>query len=279
MWVIRKSFDNIKALIDGWGNTDDDLNYGWNFSNLSSPDADLRLNSFGKNGVPSSGSTDIYENDYPDTNFLSISSNDWLVNIDGLQANILASSVNGSCSISFDTDFYACELAGGNWDGSCSDIIYTSRYSCSLNSETWTPTNNCSGSPTDPSIRLACESLGGTWASNSLDICMKVFYASTDPVSGEIKTDRPLVSTDQAIPEDGIMHLISFDGFFHDHVNNNGVKEVGENDLSDLPNGMISISIHDYSSSTSTCELDKYRGGSSVNTLVFNTSLLPIINW
>jgi len=273
----EKDYSSKKALNDGWGTESDNLNYGWNFSNVL-PDTNLILNSLGKGA-----GTDIYDADYPSTNHTAIDYSNWTTSVTGIQVNALASGISSSipcAGIPFNTDLIACEMGGGHWDGACSPTVtYTTRYQCEVvNGETWTPTNNCSSSPTVPSTKYGCENLGGNWTSDNSDICLKIYYKKIDAVSGELLIDRPLVSAVKTIREDGGVSLISFDGFFSD-LNDNGIKDGADIDFATVPIGQIKLSLNTYDTATSTCTATRYNSGSDVLISVFKASLLPVINW
>ncbi|MBE0434361.1 MAG: type II secretion system protein [Methylomicrobium sp.] len=71
--------DKDDAFTDGWGNTSDDGNYGWQYV-LNEPN--LSITSLGKNQKP--GGDDYYDADYPNPASQPIvRGNDWLVNISG----------------------------------------------------------------------------------------------------------------------------------------------------------------------------------------------------
>jgi len=278
---VTKDPNTNNALVDGWGTESDELNYGWNFSNLTSPDTGLRLNSFGKDGVSGSGAS-TYDIDYPSTNASEINANLWTVNITGIQVNSLASGVSSStaCSgIPFNSNHITCEMTGGHWEGSCAPTVaYTTRFQCEVaNGETWTPTSSCT-TPTIPVTKYGCENLGGSWTSDTTNVCLKVYYKSINTASGELIVATPLVSTGKTIREDGLMHLINFDGFFIDN-NNDGIKNGSDADLSIVPTGQVRISLHNYNTGSSECTATKYNSGTNVLTTIFNSSLLPVINW
>lgn len=144
-------------LRDGWGNgTTSDSNYGWK---VSFPTANsMNIQSKGKDSED--GGSD-YNADYPDTSIrASIEQSDWRVNVDGIQANVMASSINGSCTItSPPIDPATCQLAGRTWTAN---------------------TPPCEGSAV-PASKLGCESVGGIWNYGTPSgICMKINTAKNN---------------------------------------------------------------------------------------------------
>lgn len=255
----NKNPDSNTAFADGWANGSENLNYGWNFSNPS--DTNLTLNSLGKD----SGS-DIY--DYP-SNTTAINSGDWLITGLSLNINLSTPSLGGTCATPVFNDSVTCEIAGGHWDGTCSPTsTYTTRFQCEvINGETWTATNNCSGSPVTPNSKLACEELNSTWQAVVKGTKVNIKYRGVDITTGETTIDT-ISSSAISSTHDGLVNNVSYD-FSSSNI------PLGEIEMSVLDNGTSVLYSGICKSSTTTALADcSTVGGSydSTNKLCINTT-------
>lgn len=226
-----KAFGDGRALSDGWGNIGQG-NYGWNVAYYSDSAGtvgtstianalSMKIQSLGKDGA--AGGTD-YDEDYPSSDL--IYEDNWKVNIsNGILLNTQF-PFSGNCSVSYNSA-NSCEIAGGVWHGTCSDVTYINRYSCILNTETWTSakacSNNaysdqgsceanggvwdyCTGAESNPNTKLFCESVGGNWNFNTLDVTLTITHLNGN---GGIATSTATAT----IEERGQSQTIAFNGF------------------------------------------------------------------
>ena len=254
--TVTKEVTDAGAFSDGWGNEASNLtdhNYGWTFClgsmavdgcYTSSPVIgvnELLILSKGKNQV-TGGAANTYDEDYP-VSQPSIKQVDWMVDLDGVMANLIASSINGSCTISSQPiDPATCGLAGRVWAAGI-----------------------CSGTAV-PASKLGCESVGGTWSYGvASDLCIRV------------TKNLHIYHSDGILPtitENGREQIISFPSVFYD-ANTNTTKEAGENMI---PLGRASIGIYTDCSFT-----DKYNDPAGtrneVEINIFPNTTRPVINW
>jgi len=161
---IKKASSETTAFLDGWGNTNNNLNYGWNFCLGDAPvittiatcygaayptagTNKLDVNSKGKDLTD--GGTVTYDIDYPDSTLLTVEYDDWGVNPSTKIAIHIPSALHGQCdrSICNDPRFTSasCGAPKSEWfSGSCSDGT-RNEVSC-IGGNTWTslPQNICS---------------------------------------------------------------------------------------------------------------------------------------
>jgi len=282
------------AYADGWGRKTSDYNYGWIFSSTGTPN--LVVQSYGKN--QEAGGTE-YDADYPVASN-ALTSNDWQRNLDGININIRAdySGVCGgsTCSNPNYTLQTVCELNNKTWDAvgsECLVSLYSDQLSCeSISTNTWdlvqsrcedsrflaqTSCESLNNIWTTPASKFNCDTAGESWTTNSVDICIKVFYKSVD-TDGKtlISTTNPLVSLEKSILEDGQEHLISFSGLFED-VNNDG-DGTGEVSIN-IPIGKITLGVYEFIGGV--CTGARYKGHTvdEVTVLYSSPHNLPIVNW
>jgi len=180
----------VNAFSDGWGNTSDLVDYGWDYCLGNAPDfitctgsKKLAFRSLGKNH--STGGAG-YDKDYPVVQ-PAIQEEDWTVNISsGLSASFikpLSSSIpiDSFCSDPSKFSKSTCEainldttVSYGEWFGGCSSVGYINQDTCVAGGEKWyscnvnTKDNNDAGYPTCTSpdcykTKTDCLNVDGTW--------------------------------------------------------------------------------------------------------------------
>lgn len=244
---------DIDAISDGWNNTAAG-NYGWdvsfkdrsgNATTLIANAVSMSIQSKGKNGCIHNGSTctdtEIFDLDYPNiSSRASIEARDWQLNIDGIQANVMAAHLSGSCAVT-PSDPATCSAMGGTWAGSCTSMI--------------TPTS-----------KLGCESVNGTWTYGApSNLCLKIVQnGKTYKSEGTLPT----------INENGREQPIVFASVFND-ADADSVKDAGEN-MMVFGNASLSI----YTDCTfSTKYNDTTPTRSDIQITLYPNTTLPTINW
>lgn len=251
-----KAFSDEKAISDGWGNAGSG-NYGWevkHYSDCAARTVTTDINSAQCMSIQSIGavSAGVYGDAYPDiASRLSIEETDWKININGINANVMASGIAGNCTISSQpTDQPTCELIGRTWTSTpptdetectaLSGIWDSGSSSCSI-------TGMCSGTA-KPASKLGCESVGGNWNyDDSPVLCLKIGSETS--------------SNQATIKEDGREHLLSF------------------NFPTPIKLGKTSIGVYEYDSGVPECTSNEYKGVAAIEMNLIPNSTLPIINW
>ncbi len=212
------------AFSDGWGNTGAG-NYGWSVafdSPATTSATSISIKSLGKDQT--AGGAVSYDIDYPSS---AATLSDWKTNLSSGINLITQLPFNGSCSVTYNSA-NSCEIAGGVWHGSC-DLSYSSRYPCTLNGGIWTDAEGCSnpaytnqtdcetnsekwgqctGANTTPDSKLFCESIGGSWSFNTVDVALEITYQDGLGLGGT--TTSFATAT---VEENGSEQIISFSGF------------------------------------------------------------------
>jgi prepilin-type N-terminal cleavage/methylation domain-containing protein len=248
-----KAFSDSDAITDGWSNTAVG-NYGWEVSfkdrngNATTTIANavsMSIQSKGKNGCIHNGTTctdsETFDIDYPNiASRASIEASDWMINIDGIQANVMASGINGSCTITA-ADPATCTAMAGTWVGSCTGMV--------------TPTS-----------KLGCESVSGTWTYGTpSNLCLKILQ------NGKVYKSEGTLPT---ISENGREQAIVFSSVFYD-INANSSKDAGEN-MVVFGNASLSI----YTDCTFTTKYnDTSPTRSDIQVTLYPNTTLPTMNW
>jgi prepilin-type N-terminal cleavage/methylation domain-containing protein len=201
--------DNNEAFVDGWGNTSNNLNYGWNFTNPHN--GTLTLFSSGKGS-----GTDIYDADYPTTQ-PAMTINDWGIALP-INVNITIATVARKLGgIARPTTQADCEYNGGTWNTlstpPCSMTIEYTEPLCTANRGNWDG-SRCS--IINPATSAACLNFGGSWNSSS-SVCTSAWsYQTITPClnlhfTGSLHniTSLPAIAS-SIITENGLFQTVSF---------------------------------------------------------------------
>lgn len=243
--MISESSNDEDAFTDGWGNiasSANDPNYGWNYAITAA--ADVTLQSYGKDRV--AGGVN-YDADYP-ASATAIVKDDWRLDISsGIDAEIHAANIPGSCDVSAIADGKACVDAGWNWlagggykcfktvapfdqdtaitdyatcsgtpnriwrwspNPACSDPSKTTKASCTAAAGTWSGCNAAVFSP-----KAFCMDHGGSWNYDSQQICMRINYRSINASTGATEITNIASSGSLSINSDGNLKSLHFTGF------------------------------------------------------------------